>query len=70
MYYRKQPRLGAISVTDSAKLLSTLFNATTTPIPVTEDIPEVVVATKRIPWWQWMLGGATLIVAANLLRSK
>jgi hypothetical protein len=68
---------GAARVMSSPKMNPALMNAPTLPppsyqptsTPVEEEIPEIVVSAKRIPWYAWVgIGAVGFLVLDGLIR--
>jgi hypothetical protein len=67
MYLGNSIAQGAVGLVKSAPKIPPASALTNAPAG-DEDIAEIVVTAKRIPWWQWMLGGATAVILVNQFR--
>lgn len=58
-------------ITSPAPVARTEYVTLPSAAPVSEDIPEIVVTGKRIPWYAWALAGVVgFAVVDSLLGRK
>lgn len=60
--------LGAVN--DPTNLDEVVVTAQPRAVAPVDDMPEIVVQGKRIPWYVWMLGGAALVAVYMVMTEK